>query len=545
MAWLSEVVTSFVIGYEKADGSEAGSLAVDASGYAHPARVARELGLTVRRIVGEGATAWRVSARPEAGLRVTDIEARIGGLGLRTADALFLNGYNSWTDSVERAPIAAMRGLEGIPRGVVERWGLDGSGDYRFVAQDIRPGFQHGFGYAYVRHDDEVLLVGSLDEDSGFTLIREAMTKDSLTLHKEPPAAALAVGELRELMSFAIVEGDLDAAVDGWLRRAGVFARPAVPVVGFSSWYRHYDDIDQFKMAGDLQAVSRLFEGRELGGCRKVFQIDDGYACVGDWTLPYARRFPDGMDSMARRISDAGFAPGLWMAPFVCSSDSQLFRDHPDWIMRDEAGKAVSTGSHWNGAFALDTLNPQVRAHVRASLRTATEDWGFRFLKLDFLYGACMVPHGGMNRGQLVADALDLVRETVGDEVVLDFCGVPLLSAFGRAEYCRIGCDVGLDWDDVPYMRLLHRERVSTKRSLANTRGRAHLDGRAFRNDPDVFFLRKDVKLTDAQRSDLIEADATLGGVFFTSDDVGSWDADQLAAFEAALATFVARSGCR
>ena len=40
-------------------------------------------------------------------------------------------------------------------------------------------------------------------------------------------------------------------------------------------------------------------------------------------------------------------------------------------------------------------------------------------------------------------------------------------SAFGRAEYCRIGCDVGLDWDDKPQMRLLHRERVSTKNSLA------------------------------------------------------------------------------
>ncbi|MBQ3268126.1 MAG: hypothetical protein IJH08_09440, partial [Atopobiaceae bacterium] len=90
---------------------------------------------------------------------------------------------------------------------------------------------------------------------------------------------------------------------------------------------------------------------------------------------------------------------------------------------------------------------------------------------------------------------------------------------------------------------LLHRERVSTKRSLANTHGRAHLDGVVFRNDPDVFFLRHDVKLTDAQRSALLEADATMGGMFLTSDDASAWDEGQRATFERALATFVGRNG--
>ena len=90
-------------------------------------------------------------------------------------------------------------------------------------------------------------------------------------------------------------------------------------------------------------------------------------------------------------------------------------------------------------------------------------------------------------------------------------------------------------------MRLLHRERVSTKRSLANTRGRAHLDRRAFRNDPDVFFLRRDVRLTREQRDDLIGADAALGGMFLTSDDVAAWDEGQRLAFQLALSVFVGK----
>lgn len=541
MARIDQLAVEFGLTYFDADGV-AHDIVVDREGVARPGSLAKELGLSVRKVVGTDITSWYVSVTPSAPVRFTSVEAQVIGVGLHKADALYLNGYNSWTDSVERPPIAAMRGLAGVPKRIVDQWVLDGSGDYRFAEQDARPGRQHGFGYGYVRKGDDVLLVGSLDEDSGFTFMREALMWDLFELKKEPPVDELRAGVPYELMSFAAAEGTLDQAVDSWLSRAGISALPAAPVVGFSSWYRHYEAIDQFKLARDLSEVHQLFEGRDVGNCRKVFQIDDGYTCVGDWTSPYTRRFPDGMEAMVESIRKADFVPGLWLAPFVCSVDSQLYREHPEWLLTDDAGQPVSTGSHWNGAYALDTLLPEVRAHVRASLSTAIHEWGFEFLKLDFLYGACMLPHGGMNRGQLMADALELIRETVGDDAVLDLCGVPMTSAFGRCEYCRIGCDVSLDWNDVPHMRFLHRERVSTKRSLANTRGRAHLDGRVFRCDPDVYFLRRDVKLTHAQREALIAADAALGGVFFTSDDVGSWDKGQLATFGLHLATFVERS---
>ena len=46
--------------------------------------------------------------------------------------------------------------------------------------------------------------------------------------------------------------------------------------------------------------------------------------------------------------------------------------------------------------------------------------------------------------------------------------------------------DVSLDWDDVWYMRLFHRERVSTKQAINNTVFRRQLNGRAYGSDPDV-----------------------------------------------------------
>ena len=173
------------------------------------------------------------------------------------------------------------------------------------------------------------------------------------------------------------------------------------------------------------------------------------------------------------------------------------------------------------------------------ALQTMVNEWGFGLLKMDFLYAACMVPHDGLNRGQLMADAIDLLRMGAGDDCLILGCGVPLGSAFGKFDFCRIGCDVGLDWNDFPYMWVLHRERVSTRNSLANTYGRAPLDGRAFGNDPDVFFLRKDVRLSQDQRDGLLFADADLGSVLLTSDDMGAWDDAQLGRYRQALKLFM------
>lgn len=535
------ITTTWSLSYRTAADSKERTVTIDDRGVARPSEFAHELGLAVRSVQGTSHLTKRASIAPTVSVEVTSVSVVLGSLGLPDADALFLNGYNSWTDSVERSPLASMRGLAGVPKAVVDQWVLDGSGDYRFVRQSPLPGRQHGMGYGYLRFGDQVLLVGSLDEDSGFTVLRESAREDTLTLEKEPPARVIEEGEERELVTFAVCEGALDEAFGRYVRLMGVERRPCAPLVGFSSWYRHYDQIDRDKLSQDLDAVTELFAGRDLGPCEPVFQIDDGYATVGDWTNPHADRFPDGLAPFAWACRERGLVPGLWMAPFVCSIDSVLFRDHPAWILRDERHVPVMTGSHWNGACALDTRNPEVRAYVSHALDVATREWGFKLLKLDFLYGACMLAHDGMNRGELMADALELLRASVPEGTMFDLCGVPMMSAFGRTEYCRIGCDVGLDWDDVPYMRLLHRERVSTKNSLANTRGRAHLDGVVFRNDPDVFFLRDDVQLTDVQRSDLLMADATLGGVFFTSDNVGAWSDAQRATFEKALQTFVNR----
>ena len=449
---------------------------------------------------------------------------------------VLFNGYQSWTDTAEVLPMQTMRGLVGTPAAAVDRFVLYGGGDYRFVDYENRPGYLHGWTYCYFKESDSYELIASLHEQSGFTLLGMDCAESLFFVQPEPPAGMLAPDEAAPVCSLGFYAGsELDPLFDKWFDDMGTHALPAPVLCGYSSWYRHYEKINEEKILRDLYGACRAFDQLDTEGLARVFQIDDGFAKVGDWLELSEEKFPSGMERLVSAISGAGFLPGLWLAPFVCEADSELFFEHPDWLLINTEGGLTPTGSHWSGGFALDTLNPEVREYVRDVIRTVTCEWGFKLLKLDFLYAACIIPHGGMNRGQLMADAVDLLREAAGPDVLLLGCGVPLASAFGKMEYCRIGCDVGLDWDGKLYERGLHRERISTRRSLSNTVYRAQLNGRAFKNDPDVLLLRDDVRLTNEQRNMLIDADACFGGMLLTSDAMGDWEYSQLTQYQEAL----------
>lgn len=484
-----------------------------------------------------------LSADVRADVRLEDVQVVLRHAFGHNEEVL-LNGYQSWTDTVERPAWSRLRGLRGVPKPLVSSFALDGSGDYAITDYSRRYGDQHGFSYATFRRGDGLVLVGSLDERRGFTVIRSQAADGLVVLQPECPARTLQAGEHVVLGRFAITRGTADEAYDRWFELAGIVARPVRPLVGYTSWYRHYGEIDEAKLRNDLAGMVGEMDARGLRDHAVVsplFQIDDGYCKVGDWLRLNEEKFPHGLKPLADEISAAGFVPGLWVAPFVCEKDSRIFTECNDWLLRDGKGNLVRTGPHWSDGYALDTRNVEVRSYILNVLGTMTNEWGFRLLKADFLYAACMYPHDGLNCGELMADAMSLLRTGAGDDALILGCGVPLASAFGVVDYCRIGCDVGLDWNDKVYMRPLHRERVSTRNSLANTYGRAPLDGRAFGNDPDVFFLRADVKLTPGQRDELLFADADLGSVFLTSDDMGAWTPAMRQRYEEALRVFIGR----
>jgi alpha-galactosidase len=231
-----------------------------------------------------------------------------------------------------------------------------------------------------------------------------------------------------------------------------------------------------------------------------------------------------------------GSIAGLWLAPFVAQKDSRLVKDHPEWILKDAQGNFELAGYGWGFNYCLDLENTAVRDYLRHCFDVVLNEWGYGLVKLDFLYAAALGHHPTKTRGQRMAEAMDFLRSCVKDKLILG-CGVPLGSAFGMVDYCRIGPDISLDWDGPWYYQLIHRERVSTKNAILNTIGRRHLDHRAFLNDPDVFLLRKDnILMTPAQKEVLTQVNRIFGSLLFTSDLISDYDEVQRKQWEEASA---------
>ena len=431
-------------------------------------------------------------------------------------DMLYLNGYQSWTDSREHSVKGRLHSLERVPKGLVRRYSLDRYGDNRFVAYGRKAGQMHGFSYGYVRRGGEYTLFGSLAEESGFTVLRFDTGENRITLEKDC-AGHHFTGDY-PFFDLVILKGSEDAVFDEYFRLLGIAPTKAGRLTGYTSWYNRYEDISEQSIEEDLAG----FAGSSA--LPDVFQIDDGYEnAVGDWLVPNDR-FPHGMKHAAEAIRRAGMLPGIWLAPFAAEKKSILVREHPDWLLRDENGEAQPGGCNWSGFYGLDIYNPDVRAYLRQVFDTVIRDWGYGLVKLDFLYAACLIPRRDKTRAQVMYDGMRFLRELCGDALILG-CGVPMAPAFGLVDYCRIGCDMTLNWLGDVHLRPLHREVPSTRNTLLNTVYRRHLDGRAWRNDPDVFLLRDDnIKLSPSQRELLATVNALFGGVLFTSDNVGAYD---------------------
>ena len=454
-------------------------------------------------------------------------------IDIPASEKMFFNGYQTWTHSPEFEPHHKIRGLHGLTKLITKPLGLYHYSDYHFVDYPNRKGILHGFSYCYFRDGNRYRLLASLDERPGYTIFTFLSEKDTLMLKRDCVGVKAGSPEFH-LFDLFYAEGSEQEVFDQWFDALGIHNK-APKIKGYSSWYNHYLKISEASIRDDLTGARKIFDPGDL------FQIDDGWEpFVGDWESPDPRKFPYGLQPIVRDIHDAGFRAGLWLAPFACVKRSKICREHPDWLLSYQ-GKPWKNGPNWGGFYSLDIDNPWVRNYLKEVFRRVLDEWGFDLVKLDFLFAAAPFPtgdHGYGNDGPFpesraarMIRAMEFLRECCGKKLILG-CGVPVMPAFGLVDYCRIGSDVGLDWDDLPPMRMLHRERVSTNHSINNTIFRRQLNGRAFGSDPDVFFLRDhNIRLSAQEKNYQAVLDALFGSVWLTSDNLNAYDAARIAQY--------------
>ena len=440
-------------------------------------------------------------------------------------EKFFVNGYQSWTTSGEMSAEDIYRGT--TPLAGVTKYTKDmaiTSGDYAFTRYEPRQGFFHSFTYTYLRRGDEFELFGSLSERNGYTVFYSDMEKHIFSVEKD--VEGLTISEPYEMFDIVRFVGGYDEVFDKYFAAMGLPAKKRIDrLTGYTSWYNYFQKIDENIILRDLKGLSRARESIN------IFQIDDGYEpFVGDWLDYNGRDFPNGMKTIADAVHREGYLAGIWLAPFnVQRGKSRILKEHPDWLIRNPDGKPQLGCVAWGGAYTLDIYNPEVREHLKKVFDTVLNDWGYDMVKLDFLYSQCRTPRDNKTRGTIMCEAMDFLRECVGDKLILG-CGVPLGPAFGVVDACRISCDVDLSYGGKFYNSMsINNELPSAQNAINNSMFRRHLNGRAFLNDPDVFFLRDhNLTFTWEQKLLLAKINNLFGRVLFVSDDAGEYSEAEL-----------------
>lgn len=441
-----------------------------------------------------------------------------------SSQRIFTNGYQSWTVSKEYSPNDKMDEFSprimGIQKKNFNALGMWGAGDLTFHQYPEKAGVFYGYSYSYIRNGDELFLLGSLSERAGYTIITFDSAADCITIEKD--LEGVKINTDTQVLSLAALNGNYDEVFDKYFTLMNIPKPRVKRQCGYTTWYNYYTAVTEDIVARDLNAISKLDTKID------IFQIDDGYErTVGDWLEADKKKFPNGMKVIAENIHKNNMLAGLWLAPFAVTPKSHIYKKHKDWLVRDEKGKSHYASHNWGGFYALDIYNEEVRAYIRKVFDTVLNDWGYDMVKLDFLYACSIIPVHGKSRGEIMCEAMDFLRECCGDKIILG-CGVPLAPAFGKVDFCRIGADVGLCWENNAFSR----EDVSTQNTLMNTIFRRHLDSRAFLNDPDVFLLRdNNIKMTMNQRKIVTQVNSLCGNLLFVSDDVSTYNEEQKQTF--------------
>jgi len=212
----------------------------------------------------------------------------------------------------------------------------------------------------------------------------------------------------------------------------------------------------------------------------EMIQIDAGLnAKNGDWDC---WKFDDDLAAACKKVREKGVIAGGYYSPFIVDKDSNLAKNHPDWLVKDEEGNPTNRRCYKKDWFILDGSHPEARQSLKKLIRYMYDECGLRYFKLDFLsYGA--LPAG--RRYDETKTSIEAYRmgmkamlEEVGDDSFVLACNAAFWPTLGLAHGNRSTNDIFRAWKQVRGNALEQFYRNWQHQKL-------------WINDPDVIVLEK------------------------------------------------------
>lgn len=180
------------------------------------------------------------------------------------------------------------------------------------------------------------------------------------------------------------VYGSYGVGLDQVARRFHTHLRERTPILGtnrpvtLNVWEAVY-----FRQ--DLTQLVDLAERAANIGVER-YVLDDGwfgsrrddYSGLGDWFVSNDV-WPDGLHPLVDRVRELGMQFGLWFEPEMINLDSDLAREHPDWIMAARPELPIESRHQ----HVLNLAIPEAYEHIKARILAILDEYPIEYIKWD------------------------------------------------------------------------------------------------------------------------------------------------------------------
>ena len=146
-----------------------------------------------------------------------------------------------------------------------------------------------------------------------------------------------------------------------------------------NNWEATYFDFDTEKI------ITLARQAKELG--IEMLVLDDGWfgnrnddnRGLGDWFVN-EEKLPGGLKSLSDEIHALGMKFGLWIEPEMVNEDTRLYREHPDWALKDPDRPPTMARNQ----MVLDLSRSDVVDHLYESIRAVLKSADIEYIKWDY-----------------------------------------------------------------------------------------------------------------------------------------------------------------
>ncbi len=146
----------------------------------------------------------------------------------------------------------------------------------------------------------------------------------------------------------------------------------------YNSWEATYFNVN----AQDQMALAE----RAARAGVELFVVDDGWfggrnhdrAGLGDWYVN-KEKFPNGLGELIDRVHELGMEFGIWVEPESVNPDSELYRQHPDWVYHFPTRDRTELRNQ----LLLNISKPEVKQFILAFMTDLLHNHKIKFIKWD------------------------------------------------------------------------------------------------------------------------------------------------------------------